>query len=466
MKKIITILTACLLFANSAWAAGFVPFHSSGKTYTGGSNIVIAGLVINLDPALDANLPRLDGANVFTGVNTFSNALYYTGTDNSGNQVATKDWTRSLLSIGNPIYHVTNQISTLGFEPTNFTYLGYSTALVETNALKIPITTAGQYCIAMVSTQLFTAGSILQGPANVVVYASRITGGAQNSLMFSPEIYYCYTSNPSVMLGDWTAAPQSITALSTNRYAWTIAFPNTTLLSNAYVVARMKVYSVNNVTQATFVCGQTFPSLIEFRTPDTTTLGTRGATNLVYSACPAVTNASYDTTTREITLAGPAMGWRTLVDTKLTDLAVSIDVPIPAGVSAMQVMWHGGFTNASGTDFYSTLTAGGTVHNTGWGMKIYANGGSDYISSTNGAGFYAGVIGSEPVKSHGNMLFLGMDTGDISGEMRASYRGTAAGQQFFGVFNKLLGSVPTNLTFTAPSASSFTNGFRLKVLVH
>jgi hypothetical protein len=200
----------------------------------------------------------------------------------NGNNVPDKNWVRSLMVSGEAIYQTTNK--TLGFPaipPTNYTYLGSSVIPALDGSVSVPTVSNNHYAITMISTNMLLAGTEIRGPASVECYLTRTDNGTADALSVKPEIYYFYTNAPSVLLGDFSAAAQSIVATTTNKYNWTIAYNDVTMISNAYIFVRMKVTSVNNSTTLIMGLGPTYPSRVSFPTPDASSLGTRGATNIV-----------------------------------------------------------------------------------------------------------------------------------------------------------------------------------------
>ncbi len=229
---------------------------------------------------------------------TLTLGLSHAGTAYNGYEYPNADWVRGLFQIGNPIYHTTNQDCIVGFEPTNYTFCGYSENPTYTNTVSITVTGANQYVIAMITTQAFT-GDLL-GPASVETYVSRTNDGPADSIKVKVELYYTY--DRTNLLGDWSVQEQTVTFPNTNKYLWTIPFNNTTV-TGAYVVARLKVTSVNNVNTLRFSCGSEFPSHVMLRQVGSETLGIRGGTNLTFNG--NWTTSSYDTVTRTFAVSNP-----------------------------------------------------------------------------------------------------------------------------------------------------------------
>lgn len=233
---------------------------------------------------------------------TVTNFIYYTGPDNSGNQLATKDWTRTLLEIGNVLYCTTNALAFGTQEPTNHTYAGSTTVPANDGTLVFPITTNNQYAVAMTVTNIYPSGTVLHGPASIGIYMTRNSAGGGSRLSVKPELYYAYTNDLNTLHGDWSAAAQAITVTTTNVYRWTLAFPNTTLTNAARLLFKLKVTDVNNVTQAIIAVGQTFPSFAQLRTPGGSTVG--GITEVLSTAGPITTNSA-----TSITIGAPTNAW-------------------------------------------------------------------------------------------------------------------------------------------------------------
>jgi hypothetical protein len=219
-----------------------------------------------------------------------------------GKNPASKDWVRSVMASGVPIYQTTNAVNTFGIYPTNYTYWGYSEVPSVDSFISVPTLSNGNYCLIMISTNVFLAGTVLKGPASVECYLSRTDNGSADVLSIQPEMYYFYTNDPATLRGDWASTPQSIVANTTNKYNWTIAHDDVTLTNSAMVFGRMKIMTRNNANTLTMAVGPLFPYRITMPAADTTSLGTRGATNADYNAGGMVTGTAFNTETRTLTI--------------------------------------------------------------------------------------------------------------------------------------------------------------------
>jgi hypothetical protein len=197
------------------------------------------------------------------------------------NELVPANWVRELLAVGTPIYMTTNIVA-VGWLPTNTTFAGHTVVPAASFSENVTVTGAQQYVASMITTNAITG--LLRSPVTAEIFLSS-PGGGGRSLSAKPEIYW--TTNKAdltITNGDFSAAAQVITCNgTTNRYTFSIAFPEVTL-TNVYIVARLKTTAVGgSTTNVVLSAGGTTPSMIQFRMPDAASISGGGITNLTAS---------------------------------------------------------------------------------------------------------------------------------------------------------------------------------------
>ena len=121
------------------------------------------------------------------------------------------------------------------------------------------------------------------------------------------------------------------------------------------------------------------PSTIGFQNPAVSdpSLGVRGATGIVYTACSAITNVAYDTTLRTLTLSGPSQVFGTNITSTPLVLTSSgnqtnYTLPLLPGVPYMPVTLYTDSTNAH---------IAFTETNANWSRTVLFNGWTNVIAT-------------------------------------------------------------------------------------
>lgn len=260
--------------ASSATNFQFTASYANGFRFLGGAMEGNGSGITNIAASNVVGLADLDTNYVAKTGDTVTGAILTTRTAGfSATELVPAQWVRELVAVGTPIYLTTN-LATVGWTPTNTTLYGHAEVPASTFNFNVTVTGANQYVSSMITTNTITG--LLRSPVTAEIFLSS-PGGAQRSLSAKPEIYW--TTNKAdltITNGDFSAAAQVITCDgTTNRYTFSIAFPEITV-TNAYIVARLKTTAVgNNTTNVVFTGGNGTASFIQFRTPtESTSSGT------------------------------------------------------------------------------------------------------------------------------------------------------------------------------------------------
>jgi len=223
----------------------------------------------------------------------------------SGMDAATADFVRSLIAVGNPYYSTTN-IAHVAYDPTNAAFFS-SLTIPPTSAATFNVPSNNAYVLSMTSPMRFTG--TLRGPMTLELHTYLPTGlpVANYNMSIEPELYYTPdTNSPSLTLGDWAASrSQALVPGTTNVNTFTIPFDDREV-TNAWVVVRLKTTSKGSAANSiTLLSGTEQASFALFRTVNTESLSTRGATNITFAAgCSVPTNAVFNDVTRTFTFSG------------------------------------------------------------------------------------------------------------------------------------------------------------------
>jgi hypothetical protein len=226
----------------------------------------------------------------------------------AGNELVTADFVRGLFAAGAEMYPTTNRVTTT-ITPTGTVYYASDSPLATATAFTITVTGVNHYVMSILDTNVVLAGETFSGPANVEIWIQS-AAGAQTALSVKPELYLVPTQDLASItvptVGDWDAAPQVVTlGTTTNRYMWTIAWPDHVIASNSYRLARLKVTTKGaNTTAMKIAAGGIYTSHLSMKTPSDTGLGARGATNATLDGVAQ----TYDATTRTFILTNTAAG--------------------------------------------------------------------------------------------------------------------------------------------------------------
>jgi len=219
------------------------------------------------------------------GVDLTSAAYVRAPVPSAGSDVATADWTRGLLSIGNPYYLTTNTIP-VAFAPYSARLAQIPLPFDTSDSVSISSATNGQIIFAALQGEPFSGE--LRGPATVTMWLNVPTGSPSANYALTLKPLFGYTSDTndanSIRWLSTNVAPVSVTAGATNEYIRTMSFDNRTV-TNAYVCTFLKVVSKgSSAGPLKIMCGQTYSSRLLLRSVDTSSLGTRGATNMTVGA--------------------------------------------------------------------------------------------------------------------------------------------------------------------------------------
>lgn len=281
----------------------------------------------------------------------------------AGNELVTADFVRGLFEAGTDMYPTTNQVTT-PITPTGSVYYASDSPLATATAFTLSITGVNHYVMSILDTNVVLAGETLSGPANVEIWIQS-AAGAQTALSVKPELYLVPTQDLASItvptIGDWDAQPQVITlGTTTNRYTWTITWPDHTIASNSYRIARLKVTTKGvNTTAMKIAAGGTYTSHLSMETPTDTGLGSRGATNATLDGVAQ----TYDATTRTLTLVNTAAG-----------------IAAAGGVTGGTFSVGTSVSNVNGTLYIPTNGLGGG--GTGGGGDVYLANANTFTNST------------------------------------------------------------------------------------
>jgi hypothetical protein len=252
------------------------------------TNVVVTQFVTTNDPAYLAAITN----------NGTATHLYSTTSNGwAGSEYITADGVRGFLSGGDFMYATSNR------HAINTNYYQFQAGLPAVQFTRVyTAITANQYIGYVMTTQRFTA---VYSPVSATPYLSKGAGSANVRC----ELYYSYDG--VTLLGDYESGGQDLLGNNViTPYSYTISFPtiNSTNAAGFYLVRVLKVQTQASTPNVTFYGGSNTPAHISFNTPPSmdSSLGTRGATNIVYTDCPAVTSVTYNTSTRVFTVAGPA----------------------------------------------------------------------------------------------------------------------------------------------------------------
>jgi hypothetical protein len=242
---------------------------------------------------------------IATNAHVFSSPILSSSSSVSSpaaSEFATASWVRGLLNGGQLLYNITN------IHPEHISwYSAVSTTNANQQARTYNNVTNGQYLgFGIMSTQRFTT---VYSPMVVNVYLSYDSGASPaRSVTLHPEFYYSYDGTN--LLGDYETGNQTLIA-GTNLYSFVLSFPTIQSTSSAgfYVARRIKIGTQNNNPDITIHGSGATASHISFQNPAVSdpSLGTRGATNVIVTLAPAITNVTYNTTDRQLTFSGPAV---------------------------------------------------------------------------------------------------------------------------------------------------------------
>ena len=311
----------------------------------------------------------------------------------AGNELVTADFVRGLLASGVEMFPTTNLAATT-ITPTGTVYYASGSPLATATAFTLSVTGVNHYVMSILDTNVVLAGETLSGPANVEIWIQSASG-AQTALSVKPELYLVPTQDVARItdptIGDWDAAPQVITlGTTTNRYTWTITWPDHTIASNSYRLARLKVTTKgNNTTEMKIAAGGIYATHLDMKIPTDNGIGSRGATNATLDGVAQV----YDSATRTFILTNSAAGIAAagaitngaIPGPGCTDLGTSANLVIsgatvcyvanPSGVYTVSV------TKASSAGYVYTLTTFSTnAYTLASGLQLY---GAHTIGATN-----------------------------------------------------------------------------------
>ena len=158
----------------------------------------------------------------------------------AANELVTAEWARKNFgSTGSQLYNSTNVVGT-AFDASTYLYVpGIQTTGSRTYASGV--LTPNSYFGSVMTTNRYLQ---VNSPVMVGAYFTSEGGPANSAYKVHPEVYYCYDTNSSVLLGDYDTGGQTIThGAITNRYDWVISFPPivSTNSTGFYLVRRFKV---------------------------------------------------------------------------------------------------------------------------------------------------------------------------------------------------------------------------------
>ena len=285
---------------------------------------------------------------------TTSNGIFATRTSGwAGNELITADGARSFLSGGTFLYATTN------VHPVNTNFYTYNSTTQTVGAARTyPAVTNNQYIGVVMSTQRYTT---VYSPVLVNAYLGFNTGGGR-TVTVKPEIYYSYDGTNE--LGDYDCGGQAIVGSGSNLMSFAISFPTieATNSTGVYVIRKFKVVNQTVNPNVSIYVGGATPSHLSFTIPPTVdpSLGVRGATGVVVTACSAISGWTYDTTLRMFTFTGPSVmqlgTWQTSSNLVFSAAATN-SFYLPAITNQVSCL-RGGVYNVSTNIFSKTMALG------------------------------------------------------------------------------------------------------------
>ena len=184
----------------------------------------------------------------------------------AGNEFPTANWVRNLFGSGLQVYNSTNidAVATSGIgQGTTNVYQFVNNVIPLRDSRNVTNPAVNEYVSTAITTNTFIQ---LSGPVLIDSYLNIASGGG--ALTVHPEIYYTY--DRTNILGDFSAAGQTVASTATNLYQFVVSIPSiiSTNATGFYLVRRIKIDAKVSTPTLVISVGTNTPSHLNISGPN------------------------------------------------------------------------------------------------------------------------------------------------------------------------------------------------------